>query len=380
MMRFSDVRFYDRNLNLIYVLPRYTSSDWQLSYKTYGTGELHFAKTAETVSLFTSHKFLFVSQGLLQGFVTGVRIGEDCAVFLRTPEWFFTKFTVADFTPTSTYASAVACELVAAAMPQVSVQFSGEDVDTTDKSDFAVSDATDLLSAIKSCLTGEKTGFSFGFSPEDKQFTFRVYQSRERQNAVFSEELKTMYDACFTKSLLSATSGGVFYHKITNGGKWDPVENVPILWVTPENYGKYYTVTADCEYNNIGIPVKKGDVILCKSIDGTFTVTDRAEPFPVWIAPEETGIFAWQTYLSAKTQAEAEQEIAEHKETATVEGKTKQLIYGTDFLLGDIVTAVFSAEDFCKREKRIIIGVHIWEDASSFGCLPETSSLTQHME
>lgn len=375
MKALGDVRFFDRDFRPILILPRYLSADWQISHRAYGTAELHFAKTKEIVELLTTHTYLFVQQGAYQGIVTGVRIEKDCAVFIRTPEWLLTKFSLWDFTPTQTTASAIACEMVETVLEGVPLILEGQDADKTDRTDFSVSRATDLLGAIKSCMTDKKTGFSLRFDTQKKQFIFRVFPSRQRDNLVFSEEFKTAYEMTYTKDLQQQSSGGVYYQKVTNCGDWNAEINQPPLYLSPDNFGKYYKVVAGKTGTHLGIDVKQGDTILCKDLSGRFTVVERAEPFPVELKPNETGIFAWRATLLADNTQDAEKELSQKTTVTSADGKTHKLSCGTDFELGDIIMVEFAAGKFSFQEKRIIEHVHIWENAGSFGCLPEMGSL-----
>lgn len=375
MKALGDVRFFDRDFNPVLILPRYLSADWQLTHRAYGTAELHFAKTREIVELLTTHTYLFVQQGAYQGIVTGVRIEKDCAVFIRTPEWLLTKFSLWDFTPTKTTASAIACEMVEAVLSGIPLVLEGQDADETDRTDFTVSRATDLLSAVTDCIKDKQTGFSFRFDTQKKQFIFRVFRSCARDTFVFSEEYKTAYGMTYTKDLQESSAGGVYYQKVTNGGDWNAETNQPPLSITPDNFGTYYKVVAGKTGTHLGIDVKQGDTILCKDLSGRFTVVERAEPFLVELEPAETGIFAWSAVLTADNMQDAEKELSKKSSVTSADGKTHKLSYGTDFALGDMITVEFAQGEFSFQEKRIIEHVHIWENAGSFGALPEMGSL-----
>jgi len=372
-----DIRFFDRNLNLVCIVPRYISVDWQLNHRTWGTAEFHLPKNAETVRVLTEHSRLFLSQGSLQAVVTGYRIEKDCTVFARTCDWLLSKFTVTSYKSTKNVASEIACDMVKECLPPIRLEMDGADADHTDKTDFTIEKTTDLYSALLCCLSSEKTGISFGFDGQNKSFHFDVYQGADRSDAVLSEKMKSLYDSAYTKNLLSHTEGGVYYHKVKNCGKWDPIENTPKLANTSRHYGTYYTVSADSDSNALGLRVEKGDIVLCKEKDGTFCVVDSAEPFPVTIPAVSADIFAWSVLLSAENEEEAEQELKERKEQTTADGRNRNMILGKDFALGYTVTAEFSAEGFTFSEKRRVSSVHLWENAQGSGCLPETVSVDE---
>lgn len=384
-MQYGDIRFYDENFTLLYIAPRYISVNWQLKFREYGTVEIHLEKSAETVELLTAHKYLFIEQDDWQAVVTGIKIDTDCAVFARTPEWLLTKFWISDFSAeealenellSATTAASVACCLVREGIPDsVSLLTEDEDSDDTDCASFAVTEATDLYSAVRNCLTDEKTGFSFSFDTESKGFVFCVCRGKENTDVVLSDEYKTSYDGSYTFDLQREASGGVYYQRVTNGGRWDPDANEPELKIDPKNYGMYYTASAAGK--GVGLIVEEGDILLCSNKNGRFKIVEEAKPFPVVFEPEERGIFSWCAVLSSDTEDAATRELKSLKAESTVSCKTKKLVYKTDFYLGDIIRTQFVSGDFVFLVKQIISGVHIWDDAQEFGCIPEATQLTE---
>lgn len=380
MTTLGDVQFFDRDLNLLCILPHAISSDWQLRHRDVGTAELHFEKTDEIIALLTSHKFLFLQQGEHQGFVTGFRIGADCAVFARTPDWLLKKFVVVDFAPRANTASAVVCEMVESVLSDVPLVITGKDTDQTVLTTFPVSDGMDLYTAILNCIADEKTGFSLRFHYPEKNFSFCVYQGEKRTHPILSEEVRTLFDTVYTCDKQPETSGGLFYFKLRNCGEWNPSSNSPVLQTNPKHYGTYYTVSKTCDTTVFGFGVEKGDIIACKDKTGRFRLVTSVEPSLVEIPPEETGIFAWKSMLSASNEDEALIELSSKKTKNIIEGISKNVQFGTDFYVGDILTAEYVAGTFHIQEQRIIKSVHLWEDASSFGCLPEMSNLERKEE
>ncbi len=375
-MQYGDIYIYDENFNLLCVVPRYLSVNWQIYFKSFGTGEIHLPKTAEYVELFTSHPHLFVEQGAYQGVVTGIKIEKDCAVFVKTPEWLLTKFIAEEFqAKNGQTVGSVVCDLVRRVLEnQILLFVSGEEVNATDCSNFVLEEATDLYSAILSCVSDEKTGFSFSFDTEKKCFYFSLSSARENKETVFGEEYRSYADGVYIRDIQDVSSGYLYYQKLECGGNYDPLKKEPDLKESPEHYGKYYRITENAE--RFDLELTKGDVLICKSKDGKFETAKEAKPFPVKKEPLGEGIFAWSSVVSAKTEDEAERLMEKNKPNITVSGTAKAHEYGKDYQLGDLVIVQFSAGNFVHSEEKLVSGVHVFDDAQTFGFVPEFTSLT----
>lgn len=379
-MQYGDISIYDENFELLCVVPRYLSINWQIYFKSFGTGEIHLPKTEEYVELFTSHTHLFVEQGAYQGVVTGVKIEKDCAVFVKTPEWFFTKFIAEEFQAESGQTvGEVACELVRRAIgSQISLITIGAESNDTDCSKFVLEEATDLYSALQLCLSDEKTGFSFSFDTEEKCFYFRLRAARENKETVFGEEYRSYTDNVYVRDIQDVADGYLYYHKLDCGGNYDPIAKKPDLKESPEHYGYYYRITENAE--RFDLKLTKGDVLICKRKDGKFETAKEAKPFPVKKASDGEGIFCWSAVVSATTEDEAKRAIEKQKPSITISGTAKVHEYGKDYQVGDLVTVQFSAGNFVHSEEKLVSSVHIFDDAQTFGFVPEFMSLTKTVE
>lgn len=379
-MKQSDIRIYDEDLHLLCVVPKYLSVNWQIFFKAHGTGEIHLPKKEEYVELFTSYQNLFLEQGDFQGVITGIKIDDDCAVFVKTPEWLFTKFIAEEFqAEKGQTVGEVACELVRRALSsQITLVTTGEETNTSDGTDFVLEEATDLYSALLSCLSDEKTGFSFSFDTEEKSFCFRLRAARENKETVFGEEYHSYTDSTYVRDMQDAAEGYLYYQKLECGGNYDPIKREPDLREIPENYGKYYRITENAE--RFDLSLVKGDVLICRSKDGKFETAKEAKAFPVKKEPEETGIFHWSAVVSANSEEEAKRTMEKKKASITVSGTAKTHEYGTDYQVGDLVTVQFSAGNFVHSEEKIVSGVHVFDDAQTFGFVPEFTSLTTKNE
>ncbi len=221
-------------------------------------------------------------------------------------------------------------------------------------------------------------GFSFRFNPSDKSFIFKVLKSRKNNGAIISEEFKTAYEESFTMDLQNEATGGIFYQKPINCGDWNAQTNTPALYETPENFGKYYTVTTGAmRFEIVFFP---GDKIICMDKSGKFSKVEEAKPFPVLIEPEDNGIFSWSSMLLKTNETEAKEELSKFKREENASFKTKNLVFGKDFFLGDIIRTSLSCEGAQEKDERIVTGIHLWDEAGNRGSLPTIEKLKEKEE
>lgn len=379
-MKYGDLRFYDKDFSLLAVLPRCVSVNWRLNFCGYGTAEIYLEKTEDIVRLLTENEYLFVTQGELQAVITGIKIDTECVIFAKTPEWLLTKFLVCDFsaedfTSKQISASALACMAVDAALSdKVTLNTEPDETDESDKSKFTKEGAVSVHEIITELLKGENMGFSFKFNASDKSFTFKTLKSKKNETAVISEEYKTSYDESFTMDLQNEATGGVFYHTPVYCGEWDASSNKPALREIASNFGNYYTVTVSGR--QFGIVFTAGEIIICKDKSGAFSRDSEAKPFPVKIPPEDKGIFSWSKGFNNKTENEATEELKNSKREESTSFKTKNLVFGKDFSLGDILKTSFSKDGFCVTCEKIVSSIHLWDEAGDSGCLPTLEKIS----
>lgn len=381
-MKFEDIRIYDKDFNLLLILPRYVSVNWELKFCGYGNGEIELQKTEEIVKILTENRYLFIVQGDIQAIVTGYKIADVCTVFVRTMEWLLTKFIVKKFSISDTKISVngkyMAEKLVEYVLNEYlhddfKVEFRGNGVDESDVSDFELTKISDIYSVIKSVIKDSTAGFVFYRDFSDGHFVFEMKKGKNNENLVFCDKYKTSYNSEYNFDIQNEVSGGAFYHSITNMGKWDAEQNTPPLSVVSSNFGKYYTVTGDGTY--MGKAVTEGDILICKNQSGYFEIADKAEPFLIEFAPENEGIFSWMAALSSDDMASAKKELSDKKVLDMVTCMTG-LSYKEDFNLGDIVKVIFEAQGFACEKEKIISEIHIWDEAEGSGAVPTIKDIS----
>ena len=381
-MQFEDLRIYDKNFELLAILPEYIGVNWEIKFKEFGLGEIELERTEKTAHLLTNNKYLFVFSGDIQAIVTGYKIGETITVFLRTTEWLLTKYVAEDFKAENLskpqgadkWTKSSLCEYVLTKYihPDFNFEFNGIDNDESDASDFVSENPQSVYSVIRTILGDEKYGFRFYWDDDKKRFVFLLLEARENNNILLCDEYRSTYDSEYSFDIQDEISGGVYYQKVTDMGKWNASLNEPFLRPRATNYAKYYTVSQDGQ--QMGLSFKKGDIVLCKDKSGEFCIVDRAEPFLARITPEENGIFSFSGILNAGEEASAKEEIKQKKSLDMLTCKTK-LNYNEDFKLGDIVRVVYYTGDKSYEKKKLINEIHLWDESDDTGAMPTMTDI-----
>ena len=365
-----DIRIYNENLDLVAIIPDFLASNWEIKFSEFGTGEIEFTSSADTVSLLTQNKHLFLVQGDIQSVVTGYCIGKTCTVFTRTLEWLLTKFVVKAVTKGENLSSTV--KNILSYLPAAfNLEFCGIG-DNFDVSDFKLDNATDMYSAIRKCIKEPDIGFSLRADFKEKKFIFSLKKATENTDVILCDEYKTTYDSSYTYDIQKDIQGGCYYHELTCMGKYDAGNDVPSISITPENYGTYYIVSSDGY--RMGLYLKKGDILACRNKNGGFEIIDEAKPFLVEKLPTDTGIFSWTGVLDATNESDAKKELDDKKPMDILTSKTR-LEYGTDYKIGDIINTRFYSEEFCINEKKLVSGVHLWTEREGVGASPTMTKL-----
>ncbi len=372
-MRLEDIRIYNKDLELIHIIPRFVAANWEIKFSEYGTGEIELERSDEILKLLAGNQYLFLVQGDIQSIITGYKIGKNCVIFTRTLEWLLTRFVVKEVKKSDGLNGIV--ENILGALPKAfNLNFYGLESDDFDMSGYTFERATDVYSAVKSAIPDVKLGFSFRADFKNKEFTFMLNRAKENIDLLLCDEYKTSYESEYIYDIQSKAKGAHYYHDITYMGRWDPQKNEPELLVSPENYGHYYIVSNDGYAFNSNI--SKGDIIICKKASGEFEVTSEAEPFLVEIPADSDGIFSWSIMLNARNAHEAESELKQMKELNMLSMKTR-LEYGTDYRLGDIIETKFYGKDIAISVKKLVSQIHLWVEREDSGSNPTIIDISE---
>lgn len=382
-----DVIFYDFDFNRLADFPRVISLNFDKKYCGYGTAELHFSLAeTEVISLLENNPYMFFTEGENSAIVTGWRIGEDVAVFGRTPEWLLTKRGVKAFSKSGEIAEVIARDAVTSAAGDFITL--GEFTGLGKAQSYSTDKVRVLHDVVCEVLTGQNLGFRVVPDIAAKQFVFLVY-SGEESLCLLSPSNRTAYDMEYTVEKQDmATNSGWYERRFIDMGGWDAYNNLPRLSDSQaSNAYTFYEITSETYYKNgdkyypverFGITCTKGYYIYSDTSDGKWKATP-VKPDTIWIHlnnSAEIGARRWDAVLSGiKTEDEALAEIAQLKRNEKSESETKSIEYGTDYRLGDIVRVQFEFGDFKKSEKKRVTSVSIYYDVDKTGVTPILSNL-----
>lgn len=369
-MKLQDIRIYNQDLELVAIIPDFIAANWEIKFSEFGTGEIEFPATSYIVSLLTQNEYLFLVHGDIQSVITGYNIEKTCTVFTRTLEWLLTKFVITQV-PAGENMSKTVENILSVLPDEFNLKFCGLD-DEYDMSDFVLDKATDVYSAIKSCINKPEVGILFKADFKEKTFTFYLKTASENANTLLCDQYKTSYDSNYTHDIQGYLKGIYYYHQLTCMGRYDVVTNSPSLAISKENYGKYYIVLGNGTV--FGLSVKNGDILACTTKDGVFRILDEAKPFLVENPPDVPGIFSWSEVLNATNETDAENERRQKIPMDILTFKTR-LEYGTDYKIGDIMSTRFYCENFCISKRKLVSGVHLWVERNGVGASPTMTDL-----
>ena len=89
-----------------------------------------------------------------------------------------------------------------------------------------------------------------------------------------------------------------------------------------------------------------------------------------YIAGERTGIYRWETVLSAQTQTEANNQLKEKNIKSEILLKLRGLKFGVDYNLGDTLRIQITKGKWRVTEKRTVSGVRLFKKGGFFEEVP----------
>ena len=367
-----EVRFFDFDFNRMGEFPRFLSLNFEKNFCGYGTAEIHFSITEYGVlEILEKNPYLIFEAGENTAIVTGWRIGDDITVFGRTPEWLLTKRGVAEFSYENESAEAIAVKLLKSAAGDF-VEIAGFE-DAGEKISYSTDEVRVLHDVISQIMGQNNLGFALEPDFINKKFVFRVLSSCE-STVLLSEANRTAYDTVFVTDILELTSGSGWNKcRFVDMGGWNAAKNSPTLSNGKTgNYFKIYKIT-ESNSNRFNLNCVKGEYLYCDNVEGNWKTSDE-RPDAAWRYienPEAEGAKKWDAVLNGtKTADEATNEILGMTKTETSELGTRNLEYGVDYRLGDIVRIQVEFGQFRRTLKKRINSVNIFYDADKSGVKP----------
>jgi len=383
----TDVLFYDFDFNLLADFPRFISLNITQNYCGFGTAELHFSiAESEIITLLENNPYMFFTAGDNSAIVTGWKIGEDIAVFGRTPEWLLIKRGVKAFSQTGATAEVIARYAVSLAAGDCIAL--GEFAGLGAAQSYSTDKVRVLYDVVCEVLNTQNLGFKVEPDIEQKKFVFSVYSGQESL-CLISPSNRTAYDMTFTVEKQDmVTKSGWYERKFTDMGGWDAYNNSPSLSDSQtSNAYTFYEITSETYYQSgskyypverFGCNCPKGSYLYSATPDGKWKVTN-VKPDTIWIYignSEVSGARRWDAVLNGtKTATEATAEILQKKRRDSSQTEVKSIEYGTDYNLGDIVRVQLEFGNFKKAEKKRVTSIDFYYDVDKSGVTPTLSTM-----
>lgn len=381
-----DIRFYNFEGQLIAIAHDVVTINWRVCYNDIGTFEGHFSLHAPFASEIANQPWLVVVQGDLQAIITGRQIGEELVLYGKTPNWLLSKrgippFVTADIT-TGAGETATVSQIVQWIFSQVFdaqdpvIREEDEGTFSQQSTAFWRNTANSAFEVIRDCAQKEQGGHRIRFDPKAGIWRFQLYKGQEL-DLLLSEDNRNAYETVYTEDISEMADAGWYGREVSSRGDYNPVSNLPPLKDgCPENFGKYYQVTQ--AGSRFGLTMQEGDYLLCDSPQGQWRLAEAQEIQDldcVWVKLEgsqpQTGIYRWESILSAQAQSSAETELAEKKRTQEVTLVTRDVLYGRDYSLGDVLRVQKASGNVQMVQKKRVCAVNIWYEQGNSGQQPE---------
>ncbi len=376
----TDVLFYDFDFNLLEVIPRAVSVNFEKKYCGFGTAEIHFTIIESRVlEVLGRNPYVFLKCGEDTAIVTGWKTGKDIAVFGRTPEWLLTRRGVKPFEETGKTAEEIAINAVISSA-QDCIDVSGV-TGIGETINFSTDKVRVLHDVVVEILEPQGLGFTVKPDISSKRFVFTVYSGIE-QSCVVSLSNRTAYDFVYTVEKQDmATASGWYEQKYEDMGEWNAIDNSPTLLDNqPESMYKFYRIEADSknQVERFGFACKNGHYLYCNTADGKWKIS-QSMPQPEWVFINNNildGAKRWDAVLvGTRTADEAMSELARRCQADILQTEVRRIEYGKDYRLGDIVRVQFEYGDYKRVEKKRVDSISLYYDIDGCGVSPTLKSL-----
>lgn len=309
-----DIRIYDASMKLIHILARFKSSHWTLDWRGGGNIQVHFC-----ISDFTSDGYalarklscgsaFFIRQGDLWGIVTGFQLNEEAVIYAKTLNYLLTWRVIPAHANSDSETAARPFDTVARGI-------------------------------ISDCYGGLiNVGNAVEISP----------------SVSFANDRPRSGDAVFNEL---ATACGVGYNVRYDGTGFVYESIVP----------RETRLCVSREYRNFSNDYFDFDN---KSLYTCGYYRDDTDGNWKTVAPNEalSPLERRETVLEAVSADAAATELATMKPYGKSGGKTRNLCYGTDYALGDIVTVRATYAGIVAPATRYVItGTSLWWETGNTG-------------
>ena len=310
-----DIYVYTPEFELLHVENRLTSVQWTECFADVGKLELHTDTKSDLVPILMENRDVILMQGESAALVTGftdVRGSFDFAVYGRTLSQMLAWRVVQPFSREGRLEAIirdrVADSLVGFGVREIQGFSLAPEIGNTAKTAYEVDSPKLLLEVVQELCAKEKLGFAIDFRPDEKKYVFRLYRGTDR-----SSGQEAVMPLVFSEDELNFSD-------------------------------TQYTFNAE-PYRSCGYRSSEA----------------------VGKDEEATGFYRRESILSGETASEAEKELAESKRTEEIEGTVHDVVFGTDYGLGDIVTVQkMVGNTLVAKDKRIKEVWRVFEKLNSY--------------
>lgn len=289
---------YDFEFNLLFAELEITRSRWVVYYNDVGTFEAHLPITSELVGIVNENPYLVVKQQGLSAIIVGKELGDELVLYGRTCNWLLSKRITAGISLNGVMAGDAAAEMVTTAFFDVGNLSLGNIIQGS-KVDFEKEEGL-TLDAVSECLNLSNLGHELSFDEKTKNWEFNILEGTEN-SLILSEAHRNAYNTSVFGDILDLATCGRYDKKTDDG-----------------------YVSTDVS----------GDT-------------------------EKTGIYRWEARLTGSTETEARLSLNKLCEKNKISMSVKDVFWGKDYALGDVVTLQIIKGAYHKTVKRRMIGVEI---------------------
>ncbi len=365
----NDIRIYDYEFNLLHIEPDIMSAYWILNFNGIGTFEGTFPLTSGICDVVMKNKYLILVQGKLQALITAYLADTKLTVFGKSINWILSRRTFPAFKTSELLSQGkilnsnpgtVMTHIVAQAFSDVS-NFEVTDLSgNTETADFERTTRSAVSDIAKEYLGENSLGHRVRLDIINKKWIFEVYAGTALPLTI-SEENRNLTEVSVSDDAQGFFSSAWYAKELEDLGDWDASSSLPSA--SSSNYGKYYRITNTKENGRY----PNGSYLVCVDTSGQWKVCSELPTLEEEIAGALSGIYKWDTFLSASTEAEAKTTLSEKKWLHSLKGTASHLYYKKDYELGDTLRVQVNKGTFFESAEKIISGVDLWWENGNIG-------------
>lgn len=322
-----DIRVYDFEFNLLCIMTDVISSEWHLLYNGVGTYEGHFRLRDEISDIILAKRHIVIVQGDLQAICTGRIVNDELTVCGRTVNWILTKRVRPPFKTSEIFESYQDPETILlyclkkGFTEPPTIDENGVETTKIDKNRVV----SDFI--IPAPVGAEKmTSHFWRISANDiETICVDLCEKLNRGHRVIFDVINKCWRFEFicpvhNEILIAKESKTAYQFEL-----YDDLQDVA-------NGGWYPKYDSETDENTSWHFIKNGTKV---------------------------GIYDWDCVLSCSGESEAWDELIKKSGTTNIQSRLRNLQFGKDYHLGDIMSVYHKYGNISHEESYIVNGVDI---------------------